>query len=112
MMGLPMMITASVTPSGPSQVVEPDVITFLESHRISHAVIVGLHMVTGNLQVLQGVVIYVMQLLHEVSCVVDCRLLPIWRSPKQQVSGQAKHPHEHHVGWCHACGLISQCSIG
>jgi hypothetical protein len=49
-------------------------VSFLEFYGIGQAVVAGLHLVTGHLQMLMGTIVDAVQPIHEVH-VVGCRLL-------------------------------------
>lgn len=61
-------------------------VPFLESWGMSQTVIAGLHLVTGNLQMLVCNIMDVMHLLHEVRYELGRRLLFVARSPEEQVA--------------------------
>jgi hypothetical protein len=95
-----------------SLAVEPDLITFLESRQIDQVVVVDFHLVPGHLQVLTGIVMYVMELFNEVSSIVSCWLPIVGGRHPQEATRQAECPPEHHVSRGHACGLVGRCSVG
>jgi hypothetical protein len=66
----------------------PDLISFLEYPRIGQEVIVGLHLVTGHLKLLTGIMMGVMQPIHKVCHVVDCRLLLVGGDPNNRSQGK------------------------
>jgi hypothetical protein len=63
-------------------------VSFQESLGIGQAVIVGLHPVTGHIQMLTGIMVDIMQSIHEVRHIVSHRLLLVAGSPEQQVTEQ------------------------
>jgi hypothetical protein len=73
---------------GPGWAVQPDLLSFLESHGIDQAVVAGLHLVTGHLQMLSGIIMDVTQSIHKVQHIVNHRLLLVRGSSKQRTTGQ------------------------
>jgi hypothetical protein len=71
-MGLPMTTVALLTSMWSESKVQPDLITLLEYCQIGQAIVVDFHVIPGHLQVLTGIVMYVMELLNEVSSLVSC----------------------------------------
>lgn len=73
-------------------------VSFLESSRVGYRVTVGLHPVTGHNEILTGIMMDVMLSLQYICNTVCHRLLPVWGSPRQQVTRQTWFPNEHHAG--------------
>jgi hypothetical protein len=63
-------------------VVQPGLVSFLESSRVSDTATTGLHPVADNHQMLTGMMTHVVQSFHEFRDVVGRRLLLAWGRPK------------------------------
>jgi hypothetical protein len=69
-------------PSCLGQVVQPDLVSPLESSRAGYTDVAGLHPVVHHLQILTGIMVDVLQPFHEVHYEVGHRVLLVWGSPK------------------------------